>query len=172
MEFTTTYIASWWLSTEVGEIFVGLIQDSMLLFNAHLDRILMRIAMEASMDVFFQHDDHPPSGVTPIHFMSCISYHSTFFGESVQGVSRNEPGGLDVVLCEQLQETANANRTSEETLDHSAQNSRKYIGIGIPLEISLVESSPPYDPSQPATASMSTDMQQSASAIVSGQNSH
>lgn len=37
-----------------------------------------------------------------------------------------------------------------------------------PLEISLVESSPPYEPSHPATASMSTDMQQSASANVSG----
>ena len=36
-----------------------------------------------------------------------------------------------------------------------------------PLEISLVESSPPYEPSHPAMASMSTEIQQRASASVS-----
>ncbi len=36
------------------------------------------------------------------------------------------------------------------------------IGFHRPLEMSLVESSPPYEPSQPATASISTDMQQRA----------
>ena len=37
----------------------------------------------------------------------------------------------------------------------------------LPREISLVESWPPYEPSQPATASISTDMQHNASARVS-----
>lgn len=35
-----------------------------------------------------------------------------------------------------------------------------------PREMSLIESSPPYEPSHPATASMSTEMQQRAPAIV------
>ena len=85
-------------------------------------------------------------------------------------MSRNEPGGLDVVFSEKLQETANSNGTGEETLASSALR-LPYPGIrgtGVPLEISLVESSPPYEPSQPATASISTEKQQSAPDIVSG----
>ena len=50
----TTYIASWWLPAEFGEILVGFVQDGMLLFNAHLYGVLMRIAVEASADVLVQ----------------------------------------------------------------------------------------------------------------------
>lgn len=96
----TTYIASWWLPTELSEILVGFIQDGMLLFNAHLYGVLMRIAVEASADVLVQHHDPPLSGIAPIHLVPSVSYHCTFLGKSLQGVSRNEPGGLDVVLCE------------------------------------------------------------------------
>ena len=71
----------------------------MLLFNAHLHRVLMRIAVEASGDALIQHYDLPLSSMGPIHLMPSISYHCTFLGESVQRVPRNEPGGLDVVFC-------------------------------------------------------------------------
>lgn len=92
----------------------------MLLFKAHLDGIFMRIAVEPSAEAFIQHHDPPLSSIAPIHLMPCISYHCTFLGESLQRVSRDEPCGLDVILCKQLQETANANRTSEKTSDQSA----------------------------------------------------
>lgn len=54
MTCKTTYIASGWLPAELGEILVGFIQDGMLLFNAHLYGVLMRVAVEASADVLIQ----------------------------------------------------------------------------------------------------------------------
>lgn len=75
----------------------------MLLFEVHFHGVLMRVAMKASASVFIQHHDPPLSDVVSIHLMPGISYHSTFLRESLQRVSRNEPGGLDFVLCKQLQ---------------------------------------------------------------------
>ena len=49
-----TYIASWWLPTELGEILISLVQYSVLLFKVHFDRVLMRVAMEASAKEFIQ----------------------------------------------------------------------------------------------------------------------
>lgn len=128
--------------------------------------------MEASARVLIQLFNLALTGINPLHFMPGISYHCTFLRKSLQRMSRNEPGGLDVVFCEQLQETADSNRTGKETLQQSAYDSARMSGTCTPLDMSLVESSPPYEPSHPATASMSTDMQQSASTIVSGQDTH
>ena len=43
-----TYIASRRLPTKLSEILISLIQNSMLLFQIHLHRVLMRVAMKAS----------------------------------------------------------------------------------------------------------------------------
>jgi len=49
--------------------------------------------------------------------MACISNHRTFFGKGFQGMAGNEPSGLYVVFREQLQQPANADRTSKETFE-------------------------------------------------------
>ena len=82
----------------------------------------MRIAMEAAARACTQHHDPPLSDVAPLHLMPRISDHCTLRRESLERVSRNEPCGLDVVFCKQLQETPNSNRTGEETLEQSAQS--------------------------------------------------
>lgn len=92
-------VPSWRLAAELSEVFVGLVQDSMLLFKIHLNRVLMRVAVEASVEEFVQHQNPSLSGIVLIHFMPCISYHCTFLWESLQRVSRDEPGGFDVVFC-------------------------------------------------------------------------
>lgn len=54
IEPKTAYIASWRFPTELGEILVSLVQDSVLLFQVHLHGILMRVAVEASAKDFVQ----------------------------------------------------------------------------------------------------------------------
>ena len=71
----------------------------MLLFDAHLHGVLVRIAVEASGDALIQYYNLPLSSIGSIHLMPSISYHCTFLRESFQRVSRNEPGSLDVVFC-------------------------------------------------------------------------
>ena len=101
MDTGHTYIASWWLPTEFGEILVSFIQDSMLLLDAHLHGVLMRVAVKASEIVRIQH--HIPlraSRMAPLHFMPSVSYHGAFFRKSLEGVTGDEPGGLDIIFCE------------------------------------------------------------------------
>ena len=116
------------LPAEFSEVFVGLVQDSMLLFKIHFHGVLVRVAMEASANVFVQYHNLQLNGIAPIHLMPSISYHCTFLRESLQRVSRNEPSGLDVVFCKQFQETADSNRTGEEAYDQSAYNPPRHIG--------------------------------------------
>ena len=47
--------------------------------------------------------------------MARISDHTAFFGERLERVTWNEPSGLDVVALEHFQQTANTNRSGEET---------------------------------------------------------
>ena len=70
----------------------------MLLFKAHLHRVLMRVAVQASAKEL---DEHDPalSDIVPIHFVACISYHCAFLRKGLQRVARYEPSGLDVVFC-------------------------------------------------------------------------
>ena len=95
--------------------------------------------------------------------MARISDHSTFFREGLERMPGNEPSSLDFVFLEQFQESAYSNATGEEAwLPVSRAFQLAFASYHRPREMSLVESSPPYEPSQPATASMSTEMQQRA----------
>lgn len=40
--------APWGLATELSELFVGLVQDSVLLLDVHLGWVLVRVAMETA----------------------------------------------------------------------------------------------------------------------------
>lgn len=102
-----------------------------------------------------------------LHFMSCIPYHGTLLWERLERVAGYEPCCFDIVLCIKLQQTANTHGAGKQPLPlELARLFVNGIGLGIPREISLVESSPPYEPSQPATASMSTEIQQRAPDLV------
>lgn len=70
----------------------------------------------------------------------------------------NEPGCLDVVLLKQFEETTSAMCTREKPYLDKLQcyNMGTARSDFLPLLMSLVESSPPYEPNQPATASIST----------------
>lgn len=99
--------------------------------------------------------------------MSRIAHHGAFFWECFQGVSRDEPGGFDIIFVEEFQETADADCARPEAWEDLLEEGRsqhanggmgllEVISLVLPRLISFVLSSPPYDPSQPATASMST----------------
>ena len=47
--------------------------------------------------------------------MARISDHAAFFWERFKRMARNEPCGLDIVALKHLQQTADTNRSSEET---------------------------------------------------------
>jgi len=51
------------------------------------------------------------------NFVAIVDYHSAFFRECLQGMTRDEPGCFHVVFIEELEETTDADRTSEETFD-------------------------------------------------------
>jgi hypothetical protein len=48
--------------------------------------------------------------------MAGVGDHAAFFWERLERVAGNEPCGLDVVSLEHLQETADTDRSGEETL--------------------------------------------------------
>ena len=99
----------------------------MLLFQVHLHRVLMRVAMKASAKAIHSAHIPPPSGIVTIHLMPRVSYHCTFLRKCLERVSRNEPSGLDVVFGKQLQQSANSNCAGEETLETvSAYNSLRH----------------------------------------------
>jgi len=73
-----------------------LVHDSSLLLQRHGDGILVAVPMQSNL-------------------MSSIGNHATFFGEGLERVAGDEPGGLDVVLVEHLQQTAYPDCTREQT---------------------------------------------------------
>ena len=74
-----------------------------------------------------------------------------------------------VVLISYLSNSFRSLRTPTVPAKRPDINQLRAIGSNarLPLEISLVESSPPYEPSHPATASISTEIQHRASVAVS-----
>ena len=73
-----------------------LVHDGSLLLQCHGDWILVTVAVQTDL-------------------MAGISNHTTFFWERLERVSRNKPGGLDVVFFEHLQQTTDTDRSGEET---------------------------------------------------------
>jgi hypothetical protein len=49
------------------------------------------------------------------NLMARIGYHTAFFGESLEGVAGDEPGGFDVVFGEHFEHAADADGACEET---------------------------------------------------------
>jgi hypothetical protein len=73
-----------------------LVHDSSLLLQRHGDRVLVAVAVQPDL-------------------MACVGDHAAFFWERLERVAGDEPCGLDVVPLEHLQETADADRSGEET---------------------------------------------------------
>jgi hypothetical protein len=133
------------------------VHDSSLLLQRHSNGILMAVAVQAN-------------------FVAGVGDHAALFRESLERVAGDEPGGFDVVLFEHLEKATDADRSGEEALGILSGFSSLAEGWGLtrlrccirkhylPREMSLVLSSPPYEPSQPATASMSTEIQHWTSA--------
>ena len=48
------------------------------------------------------------------HLMPSVADHGTFFGKRVKRVPRYEPGGLDVVFVEELEQPPHTNSPREE----------------------------------------------------------
>lgn len=90
----------------------------MLLLNIHGHGVLVGIAVEASVD-FSATSKSIKKKSDPVHLMTGISDHCTFFWESLQGVPWDKPCSLDLVLCEQLQKPTDSNGASEEAFAES-----------------------------------------------------
>ena len=82
-------------SAELGEYLVRLVEDVLLLLERHIGRVLVRVAMEPDL-------------------VAGVADHGAFFGKALQAVARDEPRGFDVVLVEQLEETARTDGAGEE----------------------------------------------------------
>jgi hypothetical protein len=104
------------------------------------------------------------------NLMAGVGDHAALFWESLERVAGDEPCRLDVVLFEHLEQSSDTDGSGEEAWDADqfachwecrlrGSKLRFSNWSYIPREMSLVLSSPPYEPSHPATASMSTEMQ-------------
>lgn len=97
-----------------------------------------------------------------------VANRGAIFGERFESVTGDEPRCFDAVLVEELEQTLHSDRAGKEACIKARLDDASIAlapGLKIPLLMSLVESSPPYEPSQPATASMSTPNLRSASGI-------
>lgn len=149
--------APWRFPTKVSQLLVCLVHDSMLLLQIHLCWILVRISMQATVRHSQPSFKAHPMGLYA-HFVTRITNHLTFFPEGVERVPWDEPRRLDLVLVEELEETTDAYGAGKDAYSPSQLSISLKLMAGIPRDMSLVESSPPYEPSHPATASMSTEM--------------
>ncbi len=103
-----------WLPTEFSQVLVSLVEDSMLLLEAHSLRVLVTVAVQASVGIISARR-LPLMCHVPLHLMPSISYHCTLLRKSLKRMPRNEPCGLDVVFREKLQKPANANSSREQS---------------------------------------------------------
>jgi len=125
------------LAAELGQHLVCLVQHIALLVDCHVVGILMTVSVQSNFMVF-------------------VSDCCTIFWERLERVSGDEPCCFDVVLVEQLEQSLHTDGASEYSCRESQMKSMTSWEDDLPLLMSLVESSPPYEPSHPATASMST----------------
>ena len=124
------------LADEIGQHAICLVEDIALLLDRHVFGVLVGVPVQTDL-------------------VACITHSGHLFREGLQGVAWDEPGGLDVVFLEEFQQTLCSHGRGPvpcRMLDSPARTMSRYS----PRLISLVESSPPYEPSQPATASTST----------------
>jgi len=71
------------------------VHDGSLLLQRHGDRVLVAIAVQPNL-------------------VPGVGDHSALFGESLERVAGDEPGGLDVVPLEHLEKSSDTNRSGEE----------------------------------------------------------
>lgn len=135
---------SWRLSAELCEIFIRLIQNGMLLLNSHSNRVLVRVAVQPTATILNQHG--PITSLQPT--ASYISWPASLtIAHSSGNVSRECPGMNHVVVMLYFSNsfrslripTVPAKRPDINELESYWQSSNARS----PLEMSLVESSPP-----------------------------
>jgi len=125
------------LAAELGQHLICLVQHIALLVDCHVIRVLVTVSVQSDLMVF-------------------VSNCCTILWECLERVSGDEPCGFDVVLVEQLEQSLHTDGASEYSCRDSQTRQMTRWEEELPLLMSLVESSPPYEPSHPATASMST----------------
>lgn len=114
-----------------------------LLLNGHILGVLVGIPVESNL-------------------VSCVANLFHLLWEGLQRVTRNEPCCFDAVLVEELQQTPGSHGGCPNACSWGDVLGLVYIYLrekkdhNSPRLMSLVESSPPYEPSHPATASTST----------------
>jgi hypothetical protein len=125
-------------AAELGQHLVCLVQHIALLIDCHVVWVLMTVSVQSNLMPFI-----PDCG--------------TILWERLESVSRNEPCGFDVVFVVQFQQSLDTDCAGKDSCCDSQTRRLLTCSEGnVPLLMSLVESSPPYEPSHPATASMST----------------
>lgn len=80
----------WLAVAEFGELFVCLVEDVALLLEGHVHRVFVRVAVQPD-------------------FVARVPDCGAVFGEGFEGMTRDEPCGLDVVFFEELEEALCAN---------------------------------------------------------------
>lgn len=131
------------LASKLSQHPVGLVQNVPLLLNGHILGVLVGIPVESNL-------------------VSCVANLFHLLWEGLQRVTRNEPCCFDAVLVEELQQTPGSHGGCPNACSWGDVLGLVYIYLrekkdhNSPRLMSLVESSPPYEPSHPATASTST----------------
>jgi len=105
--------ASWRFAAEVCELLVGLVEDSVLLFEGHSDWVLVRVAVEASASSSATTNRHCSMQDT-IHLVSGVSDHGAFLGERLQRMAGYKPCRLDLVFFEELEKTSDSDRARKD----------------------------------------------------------
>ena len=104
------------LPAELRELLVCLIENCMLLFKVHRDRILVRVTMEPTIRLRSSASFALQVGTSFfVHLVPRISHHCTFLRKGLKRMPRDEEGGLDIVFGEELEEALDAYGASEES---------------------------------------------------------
>jgi hypothetical protein len=126
------------LAAEFCQHLVCLVQHIALLVDCHVVWVLMAVSMQSDL-------------------MALVPDCSAILWERLEGVAGDEPCRLDVVFVVQFEQSLDTDCAGKDSCCDSQTRRLLTCWEGnLPLLMSLVESSPPYEPSHPATASMST----------------
>jgi hypothetical protein len=125
-----------WFPGEFSQHAICLIEDVSLLLDGHVHWVLVAIPVQSDL-------------------VTSIAYGCHVFGKRLQTVPWDEPSCFDVVLS-LIRCCSFAHSASRTFLNIFRSRCVPTVPAKIPRLMSLVLSSPPYDPSQPETASTST----------------
>lgn len=153
------FTSGWFPIAKLGEEAIGVVENLTLLVHRHGRRVFVGVAMET--DLMAAITNHLALlGKSSEHTVSRCRHDGDLMSCSLETVAWNEPGRFDAVLVEHFEDPLNTQGTSEIACPCQHSNPLRFVPAEYyrhsPRLISLVESSPLYDPSHPAIASIST----------------